>query len=67
MKIDKHIPIPISLTQEFKRMNIGESIFIEGVTHHDKPINGSRATAARVGIKIRCRAEGSGVRIWRTA
>lgn len=56
-----------SLLPVLKSMVVGGSAFIDGVTYRDPPINGSRVQASRLGIKIRSRQEGTGVRIWRTA
>lgn len=56
-----------SLLPVLKSMVVGGSVFIDGVTYSDPPINGSRVQASRLGIKIRSRQEGTGVRIWRTA
>lgn len=68
MKIEKNIPVPAaSMTETFRQMEVGDSIFLENANQKDKRVNGSRNLARRVGIKISSRQEGTGVRIWRTA
>jgi hypothetical protein len=66
-KIEKNVPIPHRCAYErypFGDMNVGDSIFVS--QHSEKARTSASYYGKRNGKKFSCRAEGVGLRIWRT-
>ena len=74
MEIDKCYPIPKfthglrdgATYYPFNDMEIGDSIFVEGVAACARAANAARKTAARKNKHFLVRRVDGGVRIWRT-
>lgn len=68
MIIEKNIAMVKKYTDyPFDKMDVGDSIFVDGQTSAGNAAMQARTHGYRKGLKFSARKEGSGVRIWRTA
>jgi hypothetical protein len=71
MKIEKGIPIPDSRgggdrnKYPFGKMEVGDSVFFDGVKSNERPIIAARAYGRAHGLKFAVRIMDGGARIWR--
>lgn len=68
---DKNVPIPKVAAPTNKKyffadMEVGDSIFLEGMDSHSSPCVSARQIGKRSGKKFTSRSVTGGVRIWRT-
>lgn len=67
MKIESEIPAPKNTSDVFKKMEIGDSVFIEGGGYNSKEFHRAKKYFQRNGKKLSVRTVDGGMRMWRVA
>lgn len=72
MNIEKNIPAPEHFRSRnggsiypFKTMQVGDSVFFEGVRYNSKQMAAAKIYAKRYGVRLIGRTLDDGLRIWR--